>query len=202
MFKEENAKLAACGCGGAAYIVETESGCEGERIKIACKRCGMTLDHTQDFAYSNAGRAAINPSAIELWNDCHKGKYDAGYDEGVMDAWELAQKLHDIVETDEGRIRFGSMGLVLSGFTYQEALEHFEAYEQEIKIGDVVRPKGNTKVEILVVKVYPEEETFNGIQIMPRDNIGGLFSERKLNKYEKTGQHLDIQQILNGIGKE
>ena len=65
-------------CGGEAIIEECEFCHKEERIVIKCRRCGITLDHTQywytkDYpdAYGNTISKRLVPqnlSTIEIWN--------------------------------------------------------------------------------------------------------------------------------------
>lgn len=66
-------------CGRPAYIEETHLNTDSTRIKITCTGCGVTLDHTQEFAIHEVRnpvtgelikttRIALNDSAIDIWN--------------------------------------------------------------------------------------------------------------------------------------
>lgn len=65
-------------CGGEAIIEECEFCPEEKRIVIKCRRCGITLDHTQYWytkyyqdAYGHTISKRLAPqslSAIEIWN--------------------------------------------------------------------------------------------------------------------------------------
>jgi RecJ-like exonuclease len=65
-------------CGGEAEIVECESDSDYTRMVIKCKRCGITLDHTQPYVLCSKRnrignhiyykRRSEDMSAIEIWN--------------------------------------------------------------------------------------------------------------------------------------
>ena len=74
-----NVKLDPCRyCGGEAEIAEAYYTAEDERVVIKCRRCGITLDHTQtwwmvgeqnvlgNIIYKRALKQ--NLSAVEIWN--------------------------------------------------------------------------------------------------------------------------------------
>ena len=77
-----NIKLHPCRyCGGEAIIAEADFTSDYDRLVIKCPRCGITLDHTQDFLMVQKldpltgfvfwERAAKrNESAIDIWNGC------------------------------------------------------------------------------------------------------------------------------------
>ena len=66
-------------CGGEAIIEEWENTFDTDRIKIRCMRCGITLDHEQQWCLRNkydkfgnvvGAERVYTPdmSAIEIWN--------------------------------------------------------------------------------------------------------------------------------------
>ena len=75
-----NIKLEPCRyCGGEAIITEADFTSDYDRLVIKCSRCGITLDHTQDFlmvanrdpltGFTHWERASKrNESAIDIWN--------------------------------------------------------------------------------------------------------------------------------------
>ena len=76
---DDDIKLDPCRyCGGEAIITECDMSTEAERIVIQCQRCGIALDHTQEWytidSYNKFGALIPkrvlkrNMSAIEIWN--------------------------------------------------------------------------------------------------------------------------------------
>lgn len=66
-------------CGHEAEIGEMECRCDFERAKIVCRRCGLELNHTQEFMMHEVRdpvtgmvikvtRIALNESAADVWN--------------------------------------------------------------------------------------------------------------------------------------
>ena len=66
-------------CGHQAEIEEMEFCCDTERMKIVCRRCGLELNHTQEFMVHEVRdpltdvvikvtRIALNESATDVWN--------------------------------------------------------------------------------------------------------------------------------------
>lgn len=174
----------------------------GDKVLLEC----------QIEQYGDEPILAIGGYRMKLDDGCEGCITHKTYEQGLADAWNLARKIFGSVDkggySDEQLEEvFGcsylTMTQILYDFTPQEALAKIEAYEQEIKVGDVIRAKEHDGVtEILITKIYSEDKTFDGFKIMPRADFGGVFCDRKIERYEKTGKHLNIQQILDGIGKE
>ena len=73
-------KLRECPfCGGAAEIAEMELNSDSNRVTIACRRCGVKLEWTQEFYIHEVKdpisgellytvRSAHNMSATDAWN--------------------------------------------------------------------------------------------------------------------------------------
>lgn len=66
-------------CGRPAVIEETSIAFDSTRIIITCTGCGVTLDHTQEFAVHEVRnpingelieitRVALNDSAMDIWD--------------------------------------------------------------------------------------------------------------------------------------
>ena len=142
-------------------------------------------------------------------------KNDGEYERGLKDAWELAQKIGNHPKNggydyDEMDAIFGSpiIGVVFDKYTYQEALAKVKEYEKregeaaKPKLGDVVEVKG---FDLRGVFRY----THKGIYLKETDtthnilvNEGDIYILEKeyLESIEKTGEHVDIQGMLDKIG--
>lgn len=133
-------------------------------------------------------------SALE---DVIENEIKEAYDKGLNDAWELANKLNNMVVQDIMDI-YGfclDRDEVFEVMTPQEALSKLEAYEKEqalIKIGDVVKHCSVDSVGV-VVKMHCNDRCY----VLFRDGSGGI---HKISEFEKTGKHIDIQKILEQIG--
>ena len=66
-------------CGRPACIEETSVTFDNVRMKIVCTGCGVSLDHTQEFANHevrnpvtgeiiDVTRVALNENTIDIWN--------------------------------------------------------------------------------------------------------------------------------------
>lgn len=132
--------------------------------------------------------------------------YSEAYNQGLQDAWELAKGVVLKVSRggfDEKKIIdiFGSIDYAeIFNSNPQEALAKIEDYEQEIKVGDVVM-YFNTDTEFLVIDKDDTSSSYDFWVI----NLETFKLDRIMNKpeyFKKTGKHIDIQQIFDGIGKE
>lgn len=55
-------------CGGEAKIESFSSAPHGDFVTIKCTGCGLTLDWTTDYYYSNIARVHANLTATQAWN--------------------------------------------------------------------------------------------------------------------------------------
>ena len=125
--------------------------------------------------------------------DC-RSTLERYYEKGLNDAWELARKIDLFDEKERAKI-FGYLTseYIKERYTVQEALAKLEAYEKEIKVGDVVISDAGHKA--LVVGF--DKGNKDGIFVMRNDGVTGL---RVKQSYTKTGKHIEIQKILEQIG--
>ena len=115
---------------------------------------------------------------------------DEPYNKGLRDAWELARKI--VLPTGKGGYTveeidniFGKRTYisVMETFTPQEALTKVKAYEDEIKVGDVVTMRGEV-VESIVTKV-------DGYIIFRLFKDGSCYCGTNKENLRKTGRHFD-----------
>lgn len=131
-------------------------------------------------------------SALE---DVIENEIKEAYNKGLEDAWELANKLNNMVMQDIINIYGFCLGRdeVFVVMTPQEALAKLEAYEKEqaeIKVGDVViNEDAGTKG--VVAKVRGEI-----IYVLFRDGSAG---KHEKTDFKKTGKHIAIQKILDEL---
>lgn len=133
---------------------------------------------------------------------------DKTYEQGLKDAWELAKKIalntHDGgIDAKELEAIFGTHDsyTIFKENDVKDALAKLEAYQEEIKVGDVISLRG---VEAVVTCIYPDD-TFDGIKITADDKygrLGGVYAGYPLSSWEKTGNHRDLSAVLAEIGKE
>lgn len=138
--------------------------------------------------------AANNDILNELLLMIKKGK-DI-YNEGVKDAWELAQKI-DIL-TDEVFDSF-SCRYILDHYTYQEALAKVQEYEkkkaEESKLvpGDVVEFESIRYGKIKGIFIKYEDDD---IVILSRKGGSYRLVGKDVWNIEKTGEHVDISGLI------
>lgn len=120
------------------------------------------------------------------------------YDRGLNDAWELAKKIacsenYGGLSIAEFREIFPAILPleVLATFTAQEALAKVKAYEEEIKVGDVLLGKYGG---VCVVTKIRDDNTFYGFF-----DDGSSGAQHKKD-FKKTGRCVDIQKIFDEIG--
>ena len=119
------------------------------------------------------------------------------------EAWEIAKKLfvdYSNAELDE-IFGMGWSFLKLIELTPQQAKAKIEAWkaEKEINVGDEVVPKKTPNVDghkFIVTRIYKDYGKIDGVSLFD----GSVFSVRKIENYQKTGRHIDIEGLLKQIG--
>lgn len=158
----------------------------------------------QIMQYGDEPILAIGGYRMKLDGGCEGCITHKTYDQGLQDAWNLARKIFGSVNkggySDEQlEEAFGcsylTMTQILYDFTPQEALAMIEAYEQEIKVGDIV-----TTINGMCEYVVTHVQKPNTLHVINSRN--GYVQQMRIDVAKKTGKHIDIQQILDGIGKE
>lgn len=127
------------------------------------------------------------------------------YNKGLNDAWELAKKIlygidKQLIEIFDLKVepRFFDLThkrAIINDNAPQEALKRFEAYENEIKVGDVVKCK-ILRNEAVVTRLDTRNDGY--ITVIFKDGSGGAVRK---DEYKKTGKHIDIQKILDELKK-
>ena len=118
---------------------------------------------------------------------------------GQKEAWELARKIaYDRYRNNELKEIFGSVCLDdIFNLTYTEAaakVAEWEKAKEEICVGDVVRFKSNNRAEFCVTDILDNSFLY-GISAE-----GGVYSNRDIELFEKTGRHIDVASMLAQIG--
>ena len=121
---------------------------------------------------------------------------------GCNEAWELTRKIFDMETNDIEDIFITedawNLGTVLNNYTYQEAAEKVSQWEkakEEIKVGDILENMAFSKVKCVVTNLYPDNMAYS----IFGDGTAGMHG---LNKFKKTGRHIDIDSFLKQIGGE
>lgn len=122
------------------------------------------------------------------------------------EAWELAKEIYDF-SCDKHETIFGVSGGfydVIRNFTIQEAKAKLDEWEnKQIRVGDVVYCfadcdddgwRNNEENYGVVTGIYP-----NTYHVLMKN---GDCADFKKDELEKTGKHIDIQSVLEQIGKE
>ena len=128
---------------------------------------------------------------------------------GMQRAWDVARKIVDLcselTQEELGEI-FGSFDVndILNGLSAFEAVEKIEAWEKKqdvpdindgnIEVGDECICNCPNKQKVVVTEVLEYEHHESWVTIMRKD--GACYS-RSSNGLTKTGNHYDIQSILD-----
>lgn len=121
------------------------------------------------------------------------------------EAWEIAKNLfadYSNIELDEIFGKGWSFPKLME-LTPQEAKAKIEAWEaeKEIKVGDEVAPKSdpnNNECKFVVTIKDDEDGIISGFSVFG----GNVFSERDIERYQKTGRHIDIDVVLKQIWED
>ena len=121
------------------------------------------------------------------------------------EAWEIAKKIllypvHGGFNATECEEIFGRTEHLWE-LTPKEAKAKIDAWKakEEIKVGDEVVPKKTPNVDeykFIVTRIYKDDGEIDGVSLFD----GGVFSGRKIENYQKTGRHIDIEGLLKQIG--
>ncbi len=163
-----------------------------------CERHGVGVSEPVHAEFKNGHTMWLDEKDILTEQEIEAEKKEAhreGYDRGLEDAWELAKEIWCTYTGGQLEEIFGIMVAeeVMDEFTPQEATAKIKAYEEEIKVGDVLLSKNG---DVCVVTRILSKECFYG---MLKDGSSGA---HKSKYYKKTGKRIDIQKILDEIGKE
>ena len=134
-------------------------------------------------------------------------------DMSAEEAWEIVKRLFlnkcDGIENafsdKELEEIFGTRDLaeIVNNNTPKQAKAKIEAWEaeKEIKVGDEVAPKSDTnnnECKFVVTIKDDEDGIISGFSVFG----GDVFSERDIERYQKTGRHIDIDVVLKQIWED
>lgn len=139
-------------------------------------------------------------------NECDK-------DMNAEEAWEIARRIctsdydgyDNVFSRNDLNEIFGNpdYSKIMNSFTPQEAKAKIEAWEaeKEIKVGDEVALKSdpnNNECKFVVTIKDDEDGIISGFSVFG----GDVFSERDIERYQKTGRHIDIDVVLKQIWED
>ena len=152
-------------------------------------------------------KMSIKIDAYELCSDQHEVEYNQAFNQGAEAAWELARKI--ILPQSQGGMNdedykeiFGSgfsEKYVIKNYTYSEAaakVAEWEKAKEEIKRGDIIRNKYDTSSKFCVTDIGCDGHLY-GV-----GRYGLIYSNQDPEYWEKTGRHIDIEELLKQIGEE
>lgn len=157
---------------------------ENERLKKENKTLKLKVDY------------------YELYSDKHEEECEQEFNRGGNEAWELAKKIilnngysvHDLYEIFNSHDSYHA----LENYTYQEAaakVAEWEKAKEEIKNGDVLESIYDNTLKCTVTNLYPDNIAY----LVFDDGRAGFYD---LDKFKKTGRHIDIDSFLKQIGGE
>ena len=169
------------------------------KIERQAKSITSLLNQNADLKRENAEldakyeelRKALNEFNKRVDDMCNTAKAA-----GEEAAWGLTGKLLDMDYIDFKKI-FGITSIkniINQGYT--EAAAKVAEYERqnEICVGDVVRFKENHRIEFCVTDI-DDDRFLYGINAE-----GGVYADRDIELFEKTGRHIDVSSMLKQIG--
>lgn len=152
-----------------------------------------------DFVWQSGYSKGISEEE-EKWKEnveiIRDNAFEAGRIRGNEEAWELMKKMvimycNDLVKVFDSDEPWE----IITRFSYAEAAEKVAEYERqnEICVGDVVRFKENHRIEFCVTDI-DDDRFLYGINAE-----GGVYADRDIELFEKTGKHIDVPAWLAQI---
>ena len=148
---------------------------------------------------------AENKELKERVEKANKISFNDGRLTGQNEAWKLAKKItcqpiNGGFNRSEFEEIFGYdyISDIFEKYTYSEAaakVAEWEKAKEEIKVGDVLENTYISKVKCVVTNLYPDNMAYS----IFGDGTAGM---HELNKFKKTGRHIDIDSFLKQIGEE
>lgn len=131
---------------------------------------------------------AQNPSSVG---------YDHGYEAGLNDAWECMKKIH--TNTAMRKKLYGEMTMteIYEESNIGEVMSLVKEYEDEIRVGDILRHDTTETEEMVVTHVH--DEYVSGVCIKGKLNdVGATFFDKPKGRWVKTGRHVEnVLEILS-----
>lgn len=143
-----------------------------------------------------------------------KKEYNEQYEKGLEDAWELCRKMFLVDETAMSITELieifncdaGYVDDILRSNTVRTALDKVTAYEKKkaeeeakrIRIGDVVTVEPCNKPLGVVIAIDEKEKKAK----LMYDDLSWRTSEWYLADLVKTGKHVDLEKLFEGIKED
>lgn len=175
---------------GDKFIVEIDSEVyEGDMANLSPKY--YTLKGLSGLAIIEKGIDKLQKCETEL-------SWDEAYIKGLNEAWKCARK---IFTTDCATLQkvLGSSdeGTIIMLNEPQAILAKLEAYENEIKVGDVVESTTTGKEFLIITEENDDSDYEFGVIDLERMIIDRICNDTRY--FKKTGKHIDIQSVLEQI---
>lgn len=156
---------------------------------------GMTLRDAYDEGFEKGLEEGRNEKDCKACMDTKaNADYNAGYEDGLIDAWNCAKKISMLddatIEELFGTSKFNRFNLGYNGVEIKKLLEEYEAKQAEIKVGDIVRYNENDGIITFIKE--------NQMYVMWEDGSAGEFCDAE-KWFKKTGRHYDIESILEQL---
>lgn len=175
------------------------------RYPVGTKRLVLKVHDLPHACIYDVGIWRYKEDELELVERAPEVKNSKTYEQGLEEGWKLAgivgnmefYKRNDIFGLHDGN---NGMGDILKDFTAAEILKKLKEYENNyIRPGDIVKVKSIAGAEYIGM-VTQITDNQNSMCILYND--GSVEMTTKNNMIEKTGQYIDISELLNNIGKE
>jgi hypothetical protein len=167
---------------------ELYEGCDVTKLSVCTKCWNREMPNTE-------AKVEVIPQAeVDAWHNAHESGKAEGYEQGMNDAWELADKFNNMAMSEIIKV-LGidiSRAEVFDAVYPQDALAKLKAYEEaQIEVGDVVYHDayGNG------IMTREDKEHYN---VLLENGDAMCFEKESVTK---TGKHLDISSILEQIGE-
>lgn len=134
------------------------------------------------------------------WNEEELEKLRRPEDMTADEVWKLADKIMEMPRGELAEIFPECEWMyVARNFSPKETKDRIEAREaeKEIKVGDVVGYYDNPKIKVMITKCHHDGGSYDGV-----NPSGVVYCGIEEKYWKKTGQHIDIQSVLEQIGAE
>ena len=181
-------------------INEDITGCA--RYPVGTKRLVLKVHDLPHACLYDVGIWRYKEDELELVERAPEVKKSKTYEQGLEDAWKMVERLfsishdlrNDILGTNNS---INSVCGIIEKFTPAEVIEKYKRWEDsQLSVGDVVKVNATNKGVITHIS-----DSRESVSILFDDGSVGT-GHVKMDDIRKTGQHIDISELLNNIGKE
>ena len=133
--------------------------------------------------------------------------YENRYQEGLQDAWELAQKIVAMNNRELANCKFEvnikhpdhiNAVNIIADNSVNKALEKIKGYEQMIKVGDEVYFSDSKHKRVVTAIITENGKIPQAVQF----SSSGRWVIDDVIDLHKTDKHYDIQSILDGLKED